>query len=587
MSGRFAVGISGAGSNLRALRRAERRGLLGGTIGLVFADRPCPGLEFAAQEGIPTALVAPSSYLDKAAWDLALAQTLTGAGVDWIVLAGLMRVLGEHTLAAFPERILNIHPTLLPAYPGAHPVRDTLAGGARVTGVTVHIVDATLDGGPIVAQQPLPLPAGEGLDDLLPRIRALEHQLLPRIVALAMAGAISVRDGRVFIDEQIAADLPRPRRALLSVSDKTGLVEFGRALADLDLDLVSTGGTARTLREAGLEVIDVASVTGFPEMLEGRVKTLHPRIAAGVLADIRSAEHRRQLAAVTIDPFELVVVNLYRFAEAAARPAIDDDSLIEEIDIGGPTLVRAAAKNHANAGISHFPAGDAHDSSAMRESSASPSRSLSATSSRSDCGAWRMSASVSSTRRGASASSPPSTPAASSPRCMAHTLPAHPAGSSSTVTTVTVRASAGATAPRAASAVPSTLRSSTTNVAPLSATSAARSSAVRAGLIITGTTPTLSAPSANAATWADGDATTATRSPATQPAAASDPAEPRCKASASLAVTSSISRRTARPPRPAGGPPSSGPSPPQPAEPGRCRPPAAPPCTRSRRRERR
>jgi phosphoribosylaminoimidazolecarboxamide formyltransferase / IMP cyclohydrolase len=91
-------------------------------------------------------------------------------------------------------------------------------------------------------------------------------------------------------------------------------------------------------------------------MLDGRVKTLHPRVAAGVLADLRSADHRRQLAAVTIDPFELVVVNLYRFAEAAARPGIDDDGLIEEIDIGGPTLVRAAAKNHANVGIVTNPA---------------------------------------------------------------------------------------------------------------------------------------------------------------------------------------------------------------------------------------
>jgi phosphoribosylaminoimidazolecarboxamide formyltransferase/IMP cyclohydrolase len=356
VSGTFAVGVSGAGSNLRALRRAEKRGLLGGAIGLVFADRPCPGLDFATEEGIPTALIAPSAYADRETWDAALAETLKAAHVDWLVLAGLMRVLGDHTLAAFPERILNIHPTLLPAFPGAHPVRDTLAAGARITGVTIHIVDSSLDGGPIVAQQPLPLPAGDGLEELLPRIRALEHQLLPRVVAMAMAGGISVVDGRVVIDQEIAAELPRPRRALLSVSDKSRLVELGQALAELGFDLISTGGTARALREAGLEVIDVAAVTGFPEMLDGRVKTLHPRVAAGVLADLRSAEHRRQLAAATIDPFELVVVNLYRFAEAAARPDIDDDGLIEEIDIGGPTLVRAAAKNHANVGIVTDPA---------------------------------------------------------------------------------------------------------------------------------------------------------------------------------------------------------------------------------------
>ena len=115
--------------------------------------------------------------------------------------------------------------------------------------------------------------------------------------------------------------------------------------------LVSTGGTARAIRDAGLPVTDVAAVTGAPEMLDGRVKTLHPRIAGGVLADLRLSSHREQLAEQGIEPFALVIVNLYRFEEAAARPEIDDDELIEEIDIGGPTLVRAAAKNHASVGI--------------------------------------------------------------------------------------------------------------------------------------------------------------------------------------------------------------------------------------------
>src|SRR5207247_6702 len=134
------------------------------------------------------------------------------------------------------------------------------------------------------------------------------------------------------------------------VSDKAGLVELGRGLVDLGFELVSTGGTARTLRDAGLPVTDVAAVTGLPEMLDGRVKTLHPRIHAGILADRRSADHRRQLAAAAIAPFEIVVVNLYPFAAAAARPAISLDELVEQIDIGGPPLAPAAAKNHAAPG---------------------------------------------------------------------------------------------------------------------------------------------------------------------------------------------------------------------------------------------
>jgi phosphoribosylaminoimidazolecarboxamide formyltransferase/IMP cyclohydrolase len=150
--------------------------------------------------------------------------------------------------------------------------------------------------------------------------------------------------------------VPVPRRALLSVSDKTGLVEFARGLVRLGFELVSTGGTARTLREAELAVTDVAAVTGFPEMLDGRVKTLHPRVHGGILADRRLAAHRRQLLAAAIAPFELVVVNLYPFAAAAERPGITLDELIEEIDIGGPSMVRAAAKNHANVGIVTSPA---------------------------------------------------------------------------------------------------------------------------------------------------------------------------------------------------------------------------------------
>jgi phosphoribosylaminoimidazolecarboxamide formyltransferase / IMP cyclohydrolase len=140
-------------------------------------------------------------------------------------------------------------------------------------------------------------------------------------------------------------------RALVSVSDKRGLQELAQGLVQRGWELVSTGGTARAIREAGLPVTDVAAVTGAPEMLDGRVKTLHPRIAAGVLADLRLEAHRQQMAEQGIDPFGLVIVNLYRFEQAAQRPGVTDDELIEEIDIGGPTLVRAAAKNHASVGI--------------------------------------------------------------------------------------------------------------------------------------------------------------------------------------------------------------------------------------------
>lgn len=134
-------------------------------------------------------------------------------------------------------------------------------------------------------------------------------------------------------------------RALLSVSDKTGLVPFARALAASGWELVSTGGTARVLTEAGLAVVGIADVTGFPEMLDGRVKTLHPRVHAGILARRHRADDRAALAEHQITPIDLVVVNLYPFAQAAAKPGLPFEHLIEEIDIGGPSLLRAAAKN--------------------------------------------------------------------------------------------------------------------------------------------------------------------------------------------------------------------------------------------------
>jgi phosphoribosylaminoimidazolecarboxamide formyltransferase/IMP cyclohydrolase len=365
MTGRVAVGVSGAGSNLRALAAAARRNELGGDITLVFADRECPALAWASEEGIETALLpglgappAPDGTGgDRAGADAALAETLVAAGVDVVVLAGYMRLIGPATLAAFEGRILNTHPSLLPAFPGSHPVRDALAHGVKVTGCTVHVVDATLDGGPIVLQEPVTIAPGDDEASLHGRIKAVEHRLLPRAVALALAGAVPI-DGRTTRVDVAAAEqgLPVPRRALLSVSDKTGLAELGRQLVDRGFELVSTGGTARALREAGLAVTDVSAVTGFPEILDGRVKTLHPGIHAGVLADRRLEAHRAALLEAGIAPFELVVVNLYPFAAAAERQGITLDELVEEIDIGGPAMVRAAAKNHASVAIVTSPA---------------------------------------------------------------------------------------------------------------------------------------------------------------------------------------------------------------------------------------
>jgi len=140
-------------------------------------------------------------------------------------------------------------------------------------------------------------------------------------------------------------------RALLSVTDKTGLVEFAQALAGFRVELVSTGGTARTLREAGLAVKDISDLTGFPEMLDGRVKTLHPKVHGGLLYIRGNAEHESAVAAHGIEPIDMVVVNLYAFEKTAAKPGVAFGHLIENIDIGGPSMVRSAAKNFEDVAI--------------------------------------------------------------------------------------------------------------------------------------------------------------------------------------------------------------------------------------------
>jgi phosphoribosylaminoimidazolecarboxamide formyltransferase/IMP cyclohydrolase len=135
-------------------------------------------------------------------------------------------------------------------------------------------------------------------------------------------------------------------RALLSVTDKSGLVEFGEFLADHGVEILSTGGTAKMLRESGLSVVEVSDYTGFPEMLDGRVKTLHPKIHGGILGRRDLTSHQEQMDQHGIAPIDLVVVNLYQFEKAVAQPGCTLADAIENIDIGGPTLLRAAAKNY-------------------------------------------------------------------------------------------------------------------------------------------------------------------------------------------------------------------------------------------------
>ena len=197
MPARIVVLVSGAGSNLQALLDADQGAY---AVAGVVADRPdAQGLARAVAHGLPTLIVDPSEFPDRAAWDAALAHGIGDWAPDWVVCAGFMRILGPAMLEAFPQRIVNTHPALLPSFPGAHGVRDALAYGARVTGCTVHLVDAGVDTGPILAQAAVQIAPDDVEGTLHERIKVVERELLVDIVTRLSAVGCTVEGRRVTI----------------------------------------------------------------------------------------------------------------------------------------------------------------------------------------------------------------------------------------------------------------------------------------------------------------------------------------------------------------------------------------------------
>jgi phosphoribosylaminoimidazolecarboxamide formyltransferase/IMP cyclohydrolase/phosphoribosylglycinamide formyltransferase, formyltetrahydrofolate-dependent len=352
---RIVVLVSGSGSNLQALLDACADPRYGARVVAVGADRDNIGaLDRAAAAGVPTFVVPVSAYPTREDWDRALTARVAEHQPDLVVSAGFLKLVGAHFLAAFGGRYVNTHNSLLPAFPGIHGPRDALAYGVKVAGATLFFVDAGVDTGPIVAQVAVPVLDDDDEESLTERIKEAERRQLVTYVGRLVREGWTITGRKVTIgvsDTSSAAEGRRPiRRALVSVYDKTGLTELAQALHAAGVEIVSTGSTAATIEAAGVPVTPVEALTGFPETLDGRVKTLHPRVHAGLLADLRSDRHAAQLAELGIAPFDLLVSNLYPFAETVASGA-DFDGCIEQIDIGGPAMVRAAAKNHASVAV--------------------------------------------------------------------------------------------------------------------------------------------------------------------------------------------------------------------------------------------
>jgi len=191
---RIAVLASGAGTNLQALLDDPH---VGPQVALLVSDKPGGGaLDRARARWVKSVVLEPSHYASREGFDRALTGLLEEEAIEFILLAGYMRILGATTVQAFRERILNVHPSLLPAFPGAHPVRDVLAWGAKVTGVTVHLVDEQVDHGPIVLQEPVLVLPEDDERSLHQRIQAVEHRLFPRAARLLAEGRIKI-EGRL------------------------------------------------------------------------------------------------------------------------------------------------------------------------------------------------------------------------------------------------------------------------------------------------------------------------------------------------------------------------------------------------------
>lgn len=197
MRARLVVLVSGGGTNLQALIDARQEAYE--IVGVVSDRAGVGGLDRASAAGIPTDVVDPADYTDRDAWDRALAGAVMALAPDWVVCAGFMRVIGAPLLKAFPQRIINTHPALLPAFPGAHGVRDALAYGVRVTGCTVHLVDAGVDTGPILGQRALAIGDAEDEAGLHERIKVAERDLLVDIVSRLCAQGCTVVGRKVTI----------------------------------------------------------------------------------------------------------------------------------------------------------------------------------------------------------------------------------------------------------------------------------------------------------------------------------------------------------------------------------------------------
>jgi phosphoribosylaminoimidazolecarboxamide formyltransferase/IMP cyclohydrolase len=354
---KIAVFASGEGSNFQSLLDSCKSQLINGEIVLLVSNKDKAGaLKRARDCGVESLVLKPADFKTMEDYDSQLVRECQKRGVDLVCLAGFMTRIGNPLLKAFPWKIMNIHPSLLPVFggQGLYGMRvheAVLKSGGRVSGCTVHLIDANYDQGKIVLQETVPVLNSDDSKTLAKRVLAVEHRLYPQAVRLFCEDRVEISEEGTRI-RPLAQGAKRGKRALISVSDKTGIVDFSRGLIQLGFEIISSAGTAKLLLKNGIFVRAVEEVTGFPEILSGRVKTLHPLIHGGILMRRKNPDDLRDAAERSIEPIDLVCVNLYPFSQTAQKAASPFDSdVIEQIDIGGVALIRAAAKNFEDVAV--------------------------------------------------------------------------------------------------------------------------------------------------------------------------------------------------------------------------------------------
>lgn len=201
MAGSIVVLISGSGTNMEALADACESGDVPGRIAAVVADRDCLGLRAAEKRDIPTVMLEPRSFENRDLWSEALRDAVAAYEPDLVVSAGFMRILAPVFVDAFKNKLINLHPSLLPAFPGARGPRDALEFGAKVTGTTVHFIDHEVDHGPIILQEAVRIEQNDTAESLHERIKNVEHRLLPHACRLLLEGRVRLQDGRAIVDQ--------------------------------------------------------------------------------------------------------------------------------------------------------------------------------------------------------------------------------------------------------------------------------------------------------------------------------------------------------------------------------------------------